>query len=267
MNHKQPRADKSEIKKTRKSENLFNSHDKLSHMAESYDSSTRVVVLRLALTEDSARSLIERKKDTVFGSVFSSPKKDDVQIQDLALSYECLRTVSGSYAADYLRNATHTLRVDKSVRNVIIGDASFDVPIKSRIQKALSVRRGSTKINIDLKEHVYAQSSLTLTFDASGSEIKPPKYKITSTTAEVKPADILDSALAVKRQPIERADAVAILEERLKAPLEDDIEDLNDQFDLDEIVEMYVPIFEARLRGPRNKVAIIRVDAARKKII
>ena len=43
--------------------------------------------------------------------------------------------------------------------------------------------------------------------------------------------------------------------------------DLNDEFTLHDITEVYIPIFEARLSDPKKKVGIIRIDAVRKKIL
>ena len=235
-------------------------------MTKEYDSSTKVIVLRCALDDASARKFVDRKKHTAFGSPLSRPK-NDIHIQALEMSYECLRTVSGSYTADYLRNAIHTLKVNKSVHSVIIGNATFNVQQKSRIASALSVRRGSANIDVTLKEHVHTDTSLSLTFDIDGTLTHAPKYKIKPDTVEINPDEILDNAATVKEQKLDRADAVAILEKHLKSPLEDDIEDLNERFVLHHVEELYVPIFEARLSGPRNKIAVMRIDGARKKII
>ena len=57
------------------------------------------------------------------------------------------------------------------------------------------------------------------------------------------------------------------LQLQLKKPLESDVRELNDEFVLSEIAEVFVPIFEARLVGPKKKVGIIRIDAVRKKIL
>lgn len=236
-------------------------------MAESYASSTDVIVLRPMMDEAAARALIERKKQSLFGSLLSQPKAGTVRLQKIQLSYECLRTVSGRYEADYMRNATYTITVDKSVRRVVVGDTSFDLRQQSRLKKVLSPRRGKNKIDIDLQEHVAFDSSLEITFDTAGNEIKRPKYKVSPETTEARPESIINDEALSKKPSLEREDAVSILEERLKSPLEPDIEDLSEQFDLDSIVETYVPIFEARVRGPDNKAAIIRIDAARKKII
>ena len=232
-----------------------------------YGSTANVIVLRAMLDEAAARALVEEKKHSAFGILLSRPKNEDVNLQSIDLAYECLRTVSGKYEAEYLRNATHTLAVEKSVRRVIIGDKSFEILPQSRIKKALAVRRGTAKIEIDLKEHVSVDNSAEITFDADGNEIKDPKYKISTETTEARPDIILGDSSMAKMPSMGREDAVAVLEERLKSSLESDIEDLKEQFDLVSITELYVPIFEARIRGPDNRVAIMRVDAARKKII
>ena len=57
------------------------------------------------------------------------------------------------------------------------------------------------------------------------------------------------------------------LQSLLKKPVETDVRDVTEEFDLREITEVYVPIFEARLIGPKKKVGIIRLDAVRKKIL
>ena len=49
--------------------------------------------------------------------------------------------------------------------------------------------------------------------------------------------------------------------------MESDVRALNDEFVLREITEVYFPIFEARLIGPKKKVGIIRIDGVRKKIL
>ena len=57
------------------------------------------------------------------------------------------------------------------------------------------------------------------------------------------------------------------LQSQLKKPLETDVRDLSDEFVLREISEIYVPIFEARLIGPKKKVGIIRIDSVRNNLI
>jgi hypothetical protein len=49
--------------------------------------------------------------------------------------------------------------------------------------------------------------------------------------------------------------------------LKDEVRKLEEEFVLREISEVYVPIYEARLIGPKKKIGIIRIDAVRNKIL
>jgi hypothetical protein len=71
----------------------------------------------------------------------------------------------------------------------------------------------------------------------------------------------------IKKSELTYDAAISKLQLQLKKPLESDVRNINDEFVLREILEIYVPIFEARLIGPKKKVGIIRIDAVRKKIL
>jgi len=61
--------------------------------------------------------------------------------------------------------------------------------------------------------------------------------------------------------------AIDKLQTQLKKPMESDVKNINEEFTLRDISEIYIPIFEARLVGPKKKVGIIRIDAVRKKVL
>ena len=61
--------------------------------------------------------------------------------------------------------------------------------------------------------------------------------------------------------------AIDKLKTLLKKPMETDVKNLNEEFSLREISEIYIPIFEARLIGPKKKVGLIRIDSVRKKVL
>ncbi|GAH02064.1 unnamed protein product [marine sediment metagenome] len=106
-----------------------------------------------------------------------------------------------------------------------------------------------------------------LAFDHHGREIKFP-FKINSKTIENYPKKILESNVQnVKKPEITYDAAIEKLQTLLKKPVDNDVRDLSDEFVLREISEVYVPIFEARLIGPKKKVGIIRIDAVRKKVL
>ena len=71
----------------------------------------------------------------------------------------------------------------------------------------------------------------------------------------------------VKNSELTHDDAIKKLQSFLKKPLVDEVRKLQEEFVLREISEVYVPIYEARLIGPKKKVGIIRIDSVRKKVL
>ena len=227
----------------------------------------KTVVLRKNIDENDAMEIIDQKKTTPFKSLLSRPKKEEVHVHSLKLYYECILMVSGKYVADYFRKATHSISVDSNVSEISLGDGVFPVRSKSGIQKAFVGKRGKNKIDLKLEEHVFVEEEDELTFDHHGKEIKFP-FKINSKTIENYPDKILSKNPAnVKKTQITYDSAINSLKEVLKKPIEPDIRKLNDEFIVNEITEVYIPIYEARMTGPKNKVGLLRLDAVRKKFL
>jgi hypothetical protein len=227
----------------------------------------KTIVLRKNLENDDVMEIVEQKKTTPFKSLLSRPKKEDVHIHSLKLYYECILMVSGKYIADYFRKSTHTISVDSNVHEVIFGDGFFPVRSKSSFTKAFVGKRGKNKIDLKLEEHVFVEEEDELTFDHHGRDIKFP-FKINSKTIENYPKRLLSKNESnIKKPELTYDAAINKLQSQLKKPLESDVRNINDEFVLREISEIYVPIFEARLVGPKKKVGIIRIDAVRKKIL
>ena len=227
----------------------------------------KTIVLRKNIDDDDAMSMVKQKKTAPFKSLFSRPKKEDVHIHSLKLYYECILMVSGKYVADYFRNANHTISVDSNVHEIALGDGLFPIRSKSGITKAFVGKRGKNKIDLKLEEHVFVEEEDELTFDHHGRDVKFP-FKINSKTVENYPKQLLEkNKLNLKRSELTYDAAIEKLRSHLKKPLESDVRNLNDEFILHEITETYVPIFEARLIGPKKKVGIIRIDAVRKKAL
>jgi len=227
----------------------------------------KTVVLRKNIEEQDAQSIIEQKKTTPFKSLLSRPKKEDIHLHSLKLYYECVLMVSGKYVADYFRKATHSISVDSNIREIILGDGTFPIRSKSGFKKAFVGRRGKNKIDLKLEEHVFVEEEDELTFDHHGRNIESP-FKINSKTIENYPKRLLQQNKSnIKKSELTNDAAIEKLQSHLKKPLEIDVRDITEEFVLREITELYVPIFEARLIGPKKKVGIIRIDAVRKKIL
>ena len=234
-------------------------------MKKNHDQKT--IVLRKKLDENEVLEIIDDKKTTVFKSLFLRPKKNDIHIHSVKLYYECILMISGKYMANYFRKATHSISVPSNVSEVILGDGVFPVRSKSNFKKAIVGKRGKNKIDLKLEEHVFVENEDELTFDHHGREIKFP-FKLNSKTTENYPNRLLEkNSSNVKNSELSHDDVIKKLQISLKKPLQDEVRKLEEEFVLREITEVYVPIYEARLIGPKKKVGIIRIDAVRNKIL
>ena len=234
-------------------------------MKKNHDQKT--IVLRKKLDENEVLEIIDDKKTTVFKSLFLRPKKNDIHIHSVKLYYECILMISGKYMANYFRKATHSISVPSNVSEVILGDGIFPVRSKSNFKKAIVGKRGKNKIDLKLEEHVFVENEDELTFDHHGREIKFP-FKLNSKTTENYPNRLLEkNSSNVKTSELSHDDVIKKLQISLKKPLQDEVRKLEEEFVLREITEVYVPIYEARLIGPKKKVGIIRIDAVRNKIL
>ena len=234
-------------------------------MKKNYDK--KIVVLRKKIDETEVLKILDDKKTSLFKSLFSRPKKSDIHIHSVKLSYECILMISGKYVANYFRKATHSISVDSNVSAVVLGDGIFSVRTKSNFKKAIVGKRGKNKVDLKLEEHVFVENEDELTFDHHGREIKFP-FKLNSKTIEHYPNRLLEqNASTVKNSELSHDDAIKKLQISLKKPLQDEVRKLEEEFVLREISEVFVPIYEARLIGPKKKVGIIRIDAVRNKIL
>ncbi len=231
------------------------------------DYESKVIVLKPTIDEETTKQMVEEKKTNLFKKLLKKPKRDEVHVHSLKLYHEAILMISGKYTADFYRKAVHPIKVDYNVSEVVLGDGVFPIRTKSGLQKAFSGNRGKNKVDLELEEHVFIENKDTMYFDHHGREIKFP-FKISSKTVENYPKRILKNNDAnVKRPEITNKTAFTRLSEKLKRPLEPDVRDLNDELTVDEISEIYIPIYEARLIGPKKKVELMRIDAVRKKIL
>ena len=73
--------------------------------------------------------------------------------------------------------------------------------------------------------------------------------------------------MAVKKIEITYDLAIDKLKEVLKKPLDVNVRDITDEFVLNSMTEVYAPVFEARLIGPKKKIGLIRIDAVRNRLL
>lgn len=231
------------------------------------DYESKIIVLKQSLDEETAQQMIEEKKTNPFKGLLTKPKRDEVHVHSLKLYHEAILMITGKYAADFYRKAIHPITVDYNVTEVVLGEGVFPIRTKSSLQKAFSGKKGKNKVDLELEEHVFIENRDTMYFDHHGREIKFP-FKLDSKNIENYPKKILKKNESnVKKPEITNKAAFEKLSDKLKRPLEPDVRDLQDELTVDEISEIYVPIYEARLVGPKKKVELMRIDAVRKKIL
>jgi len=219
------------------------------------------------MAKDSALELIENKKTSVFRFFLKKPRKEDVHVHSLKLLYEAFLLVSGKYNAEFFRKNTHTISVDYNVKDVVLGEGVFPIRTKKGFMKKLGGKRSKNKVDIPLEEHVFIEEEDQIVFDHHGKEIKF-SYKINSKMVENYPKKILKvNKENVKKPEIKNEAAINKLSLKLKRPSDPDVRDLKDEVTIKEVTEVYIPIYEARLIGPKKKVGLLRIDAVRKKLL
>ena len=230
------------------------------------------MVLRPILDYNEAEQIVENRKTSLFRSMLQKPKKAEVHVHSIKLSYEAFLILSGKYNADFYRKTVHTINVDPTVREIIIGDDVFPIAQgKSVLGKLNSKIKKSTgrknQVDLELEEHVYLEDEREIAFDHHGKEIKMP-YKMSSKLIESYPRRTLEKTKNnVKKPEITYDAAVTRLTSKLKKSVSIGRRNLQEKTTINEIIELYVPIYEARLIGPKKNVLLIRIDSIRKKVL
>ena len=80
----------------------------------------RTVVLRPILDPDDAQQIVENRKTSLFRSMLQKPKKTEVHIHSLKLSYEAFLILSGKYTADFYRKVIHTINIHSETGTIVM---------------------------------------------------------------------------------------------------------------------------------------------------
>ena len=230
------------------------------------------MVLRPILDYNEAEQIVENRKTSLFRSMLQKPKKTEVHVHSIKLSYEAFLILSGKYNADFYRKTVHSISVDPNVREIIIGDDVFPITkgkgvlgkLNTKIKKSAGRKN---QVDLELEEHVYIDDEQEIAFDHHGKEIKMP-YKMSSRLIESYPRRTLEKTKNnVKKPEITYDAAVTRLTSKLKKSVSIGKRNLQEKITINEIIELYVPIYEARLIGPKKNVRLIRIDSIRKKVL
>ena len=232
----------------------------------------KTVVLRPTLDLGDAEQIVENRKTVSFRSMLQKPSKTDVHVHSLKLSYEAFLILSGKYNADFYRKVIQTINVKPNVKEILVGGYTFPVKqgkgVLGRLRtKVKSSTRKKNQIDLEIEEHVFLEEEMEIAFDHHGKEIKMP-YKMSSKLIESYPRRTLGKVKNNVKKPEITYDAAADrLIARLKKSVTIGRRNLVEKVVVNEIIELYVPIYEARLIGPKKNVRIMRIDGIRKKVL
>tara|TARA_B100001123_G_C15274137_1_gene1011479 strand:- start:776 stop:1480 length:705 start_codon:yes stop_codon:yes gene_type:complete len=230
------------------------------------DAKIKIISLKPQLDYDTAEEMIESRKVKLFQTLLHKPKKSEIHLHSLTLHLEAILLLSGKYSVDFIRDASHTLSVDKNVQEVIINEEVFPVKKKKGVLSKLepSFRH---KVKIDMQERVILENIDDVSFDHHGKEMKL-SYTDTLKLLEKHPKKALNEDKdSIRRPEITIDAAISKLILKLKKPADAGIKSSNESIEINDILEIYVPIYEARLIGPKKRIKILRIDAVRKKIL
>ena len=226
----------------------------------------RKINLKPQIDSDVAEDMIDNRKVKLFQTLLKKPKKSEIHLHSLKLFYEACLLLSGKYSADFIRDTNHTLHIDKNVRELILDDKVYPVsPKKSMLSKLEPSRKN--KIKIEFQERLVIENEDDIAFDHHGKEIDL-SYSNTQKIIEKHPRKILSGDdYSIKKPEITIDAALDKLISKLKKPTDKGIKSLDEKIEFSDILEVYVPVYEARLIGPKKKIKILRIDAIRKKIL
>ena len=230
------------------------------------DTKVKIISLKPLLDSDAAEEMIDSRKVKSFQTLLHKPKKSEIHLHSLTLHFESILLLSGKYSVDFIRDAEHTLSVDKDVQEVIISDEVFPVKKKHGVLSKLEPSF-KNKIKILMQERVMLENTADISFDHHGKEINL-SYNDTLKLLEKHPKKTINEDKESIRKPeLTIAAAKSKLISKLKKPADAGTKSSEEIFDFRDILEIYVPIYEARLIGPKKRIKIVRIDAVRKKIL
>ena len=226
---------------------------------------SKIVVLRPQIERLQVEKIIDKNKTKSFRRFLKTPKPHEIHMHSLTLIYEPLMILSGKYNADFFRNASHEVKVDQNVKEIIFEDGIFLSSNFSSLHRVGERLRKNT-VAIKLEEHVFVEKEMEIVLDHHGKE-RNFSYKVNTKDIEKYPKQVLKKNI-VRKFEITEETAIKKLVKSLQTQEEfDNVRDLNEDFKVNEIVIIYVPIYETRLIGPKKKVEILQYDAIKKKLL
>ena len=203
------------------------------------DVKTKVISLKPHIDYDAAEEMVESRKVKLFQTLLHKPKKSEIHLHSLTLHFEAILLLSGKYSVDFIRDASHTLSVDKNVQEVIINDEVFPVKKKKGVLSKLEPSF-KNKVKIEMQERVMLENIDDISFDHHGKEMNL-SYSDTLKLLEKHPKKSINENKDSIRRPEITPDAViSKLISKLKKPADSGIKSSEESIDLKDLSLIHI---------------------------
>ena len=121
------------------------------------NSNSSVIVLKPSLDYDEIVDMVESRKVKLFQTLLNKPKRSDIHIHSTKLFFEAFLLLSGRYTADFIREVTHTITVDKNVKEIVIDGQTYPILQKKGMLSKLGPSR-KNKVRLDMQERLVIEN-------------------------------------------------------------------------------------------------------------
>ena len=234
--------------------------------------SKKTTVFKAMVSEQQVQDVANKKKTSLYGTVFNRPKSEEISISSIELFYEPYWIVRGNYYSEYFRKTIYDFATSPEVKEVIIGSGKFPVRTEKgkwdKIRATMKVGDNENKVEIPVEEHVELDIEDEIALNSTGTEIKFD-YKIDSRNVENFPEEILKNNEMHLRPSSLNEDQVVdrligLLQE---GNMDEGIRKIKEKITIDRLEQIYVPVYEVKCVNSKNKVETLRVDGMNLKIL
>lgn len=233
--------------------------------------SIKTIIVKPNFQLQEIQSLAEKRKTNLFGTALTRPKPNEINVASVDLFFEPIWKVAGKYEIDYYRKNIHHISVDASVKEILIGPATFPVMIKIGMWKKLkkSVKIGRKKNNLDLpvEEHLEIDKAEEIYLNSSGQKITL-RHKIAVKNIEnFTDSFIQSNKNKMRHSDTDSSDVVSIFLDIIKKDIGEYTKIVREILQVNILEQIFFPVYEVRCAGPKNTVKIMRIDGMNSKIM
>ena len=226
---------------------------------------TKLIVLKPKIIDNEIKEIINKNKTKLFRRFLKKPKPYEVHVHSITLVYEPLMILSGEYTADFYQKAIHEIKVENNVKELVFQDGMFPASNFS-VSEKFSSKLQKNIVPVTLEEHTFVSHEKEIVIDHHG-KLREFKYKVNTDSIENYPKRTLKKNTVREFEIKEEAAIKKLIKTIQSHDTFEDVRDLNENIKINQITTIYVPIYEARLIGPKKKVEIFRYDSIKKKSI